>query len=263
MQANPVDTVEEEIPSFAIHNRMKIVRKGSNVRVMRSHRQEGDLSGITTPQEGSEFERIKQLSEMILMKKKFFKKKKKERNLNCSFSPTSNKCGNKTTLLMNTFDIILNSFLDLCISLYYHMLNRQYKESALRRFNRANYNHSVEAYLFYFDELKKHALFSKRIVEGGKREEGEGNPPRSGHNRNDSTHLSNHSDGSGYSLYFSKEKRRRRRGTPRLGSNKREKRAPNEREHKKGGLAEGVKNHTGKRLLKKKKKKWTTRSFPT
>ncbi|ANQ06842.1 Uncharacterized protein PCOAH_00010910 [Plasmodium coatneyi] len=270
VQANPIDTHEDDITPFTPHNRMKILRKGSSVRVMRSHSQERDSSKtFYNLQEGSEFERIKQLTEIITRKKKFFnKKKKKEKNLHCSFSPTSNKCGNKTTLLMNTFDIILNSFLDLCISLcsvdfnfvsdkrkrlnrtyfcncicrYHYMLNRQYNESALQKFNRTNYNNSVEAYLFYFDELKKHALFSKQILEGG--------DSLSGHNRSGS----NHSDGSAYSLYFSKEKRRR--ATPRLGVNRRE-RTRNEKEHKNGGLTQGVKKNDdkGKKLLKKKTKK--------
>ncbi|EUD67034.1 hypothetical protein C922_02618 [Plasmodium inui San Antonio 1] len=284
MEANLGNTSEAAIAPFAAHNGMKIVRKRSSVRVMRSHTQEGDLSTTVNPQEGSEFERIKQLTEMILRKKKFFnKKKRKEKNLNCSLSPMSSKCGNKTTLLMNTFDIILNSFLDLCISMcsvdfnfvsdkrkqlnrryfcncickYNHMLNREYKESALRRFNEANYNDSVEAYLFYFDELKGHALFSKRIGQAGKGEEQEkqkqqGGHSRTRHNRSDSTHLSNHSDGSSHSLYFSKEKRRR--ASPRLGVKKKE-RAPNGREHKNATPAEGVKNDGEKRLLKKKKKK--------
>ncbi|KJP89592.1 hypothetical protein AK88_00803 [Plasmodium fragile] len=289
IQAKPHDTHEEDILPFMTHNRMKkIARKGSSVRVMKSHTQEGDINGtINNPQEGSEWDRINELSQMILRKKKFFnkKKKKEKKNLNSAFSRTSNKYANKNTLLMNTFDIIVNSFLDLCISLcsvdfncvsdkrkrlnrsyfcncicmYHHMLNRQYKESAVRKFNQANYNNSLEAYLFYFDELKRHALFSERFPQEGKREvqeeeddEGGGRDSRSGYNRSDSTHITNHSDASGYSLYFSQDKRRR--DTPHLGVSKRD--THRNKEHDKSGeLAEGVKkNGAAKRLLKKKKK---------
>ncbi|OTN68059.1 Uncharacterized protein PKNOH_S04350000 [Plasmodium knowlesi] len=277
MQGDPTDTTEEVIPPFTPHNRMKILRKGSSIRMVRSHSQERDFrTTIKNTEEGSELERIKQLSEMILRKKKFFnKKKKKEKNLHCSFSSACRKYGNKTTLLMNTFDIILNSFLDLCISLcsvnfnfvndkrrrlnrtyfcdsicrYHYMLNRQYNESAMHKFNQANYNNSVEAYLFYFDELKKHELFSKQILGDGKTETGRGDS-RSRHNQSDSIHVSNRSDDSSYSLYFSKDKRKST--MIHLGVNEKEM-TRKEKEHKKCVLVERVKKSaTEKRLIKKR-----------
>ncbi|EWC86853.1 hypothetical protein PFNF54_04406 [Plasmodium falciparum NF54] len=123
--------------------------------------------------------------ELIIKKQKFINKKQKK---NYSF------IGNDIFLfgkdktkefLPNTFDIIINSFFDLCISIcsmnfkyisqkkqklnmsyfcnniifYHHIINKSYNDKALDLFNRNNYNHSLECYSYYFDELKNDQSF--------------------------------------------------------------------------------------------------------
>ncbi|CDO61735.1 conserved Plasmodium protein, unknown function, partial [Plasmodium reichenowi] len=128
---------------------------------------------------------VPNIIELIIKKQKFINKKQKKNywligNDIFLFGKDKTK-----EFLPNTFDIIINSFFDLCISIcsmnfkyisqkkqklnmsyfcnniifYHHIINKSYNDKALDLFNRNNYNHSLECYSYYFDELKNDQSF--------------------------------------------------------------------------------------------------------
>ncbi|SCA48602.1 conserved Plasmodium protein, unknown function [Plasmodium ovale] len=119
-------------------------------------------------------------------------------NHNCRRNPFSRK-GSEKRVVLNTFDVIINSFFDLCISLcstdfnylsekrkrlnrayfcdaiyfYHHIVNKQYGKKTLHHFNVNNYCNSVEAYLFYFHELRNASgAFARYFAKWEKKKKG-------------------------------------------------------------------------------------------
>ncbi|SOV13745.1 conserved Plasmodium protein, unknown function [Plasmodium sp. gorilla clade G2] len=112
---------------------------------------------------------VPNIIELIVKKQKFIKKKQKK-NYSCIGNDIFLKDKTKD-FLPNTFDIILNSFFDLCISIcsmdfkyisqkkqklnmsyfcnniifYHHIINKSYNDKDLDLFNRNNYNDSLES----------------------------------------------------------------------------------------------------------------------
>ncbi|CRG93433.1 conserved Plasmodium protein, unknown function [Plasmodium gallinaceum] len=164
---------------------MRFIKKSSNFKIKKSYNsgknENYNIENSTYNDLGDE--KIKELGELLLKKKKFKNKKKIENNI------FFNK--NNNDFLPNTFDLIINTFFDLCISLcsidfkyisckkkkfnrtyfcdniffYHHLINKRYSNDSMDKFNISNYNNSVESYLFYFDELRNEETFTRKFAE--------------------------------------------------------------------------------------------------
>ncbi|SCM02280.1 conserved Plasmodium protein, unknown function [Plasmodium chabaudi chabaudi] len=132
---------------------------------------------------------IKIVMNNYLQKYQNIKKKKKKKWYKFGYNKNCDYFLNKK-LLSNTFEIIVNTFLDLCISLcsidfkcintkhnvlnkkyilnhiYYYnqIINKNYDEVELYNHDLQNYNNCINGYLLYFSELKKNKLFKNKFI---------------------------------------------------------------------------------------------------
>ncbi|WBY56321.1 hypothetical protein Py17XNL_000704190 [Plasmodium yoelii yoelii] len=128
----------------------------------------------------------------FLEKYQNIKKKKKKKLDKLGYKKNDNYFTNKKSLL-NTFEIIVNSFLDVCISLcsinfkcihakhnllnkkyilnniYYYnkVISKGYDEIELYNHDLQNYKNFINGYLLYFSELKKSELFKNAFINNG------------------------------------------------------------------------------------------------
>ncbi|CAD2088992.1 conserved Plasmodium protein, unknown function [Plasmodium vinckei brucechwatti] len=132
---------------------------------------------------------VKIVMNSYLQKYQNIKKKKKKKWNKFGYNKNDDDFLNKKSL-SNTFEIIVNTFLDLCISIcsidfksintkhnvlnkkyilnhiYYYnqIINKNYDAVELYNHDLQNYNNCINGYLLYFSELKKNKLFKNTFI---------------------------------------------------------------------------------------------------